>query len=912
MARGFVLFSLLGAVAMGQTAARRPDPRAAEMRKAVDEFRALTARLGVRPGAPKPARRANGGAWHGRLFEYFRNDGLDAVPHEVRQRGGEKSLLRRNQFGFSLGGPLVRRTTFVSLSYEGTRERIARAYLGTLPTAPQRSGDFADLVDKAGQPVEIFDPASTAPNPLYHPGQVVSRENLQYNRERFPANRVPASRLDRVAASALAHYPPPNTAVGPFLQNNYFVNTPESNTPNGVLAKLDHQVRERHKLNVEAARSLGFYGSPRLFPTAANPGRPDRRFDTRRLGLSDKLTLSPTSVLTVSGAVSTDGVWTEGGDRFPAYRLSGYLGMGPPRGSVLSTHRNTWMFSSGFALKRGRHAVHLSGSAVREQVNTSQPETPTGSYLFAAGQTALPGIKNTGNEFASFLLGRSDFAEISRTPNPSYFRRTLTQGAFRDEVELSPYVSFSYGVNLDVSTPRVERYDRQSTVDRSRVNPANSRPGALIFAGRDGVGRAFQPWRWRLEPRLGLAWNPFRQQGTVVRLRYARSYAAIPLLSAQFGAQGFVATPTFVSPNPQLAPAVNLQDGLPPDTTPLPDLRPEAANDTVADLIDRSSRQPVVRQVTLTVERQLPGELLLTTGAYTTAGRDLLVGESVAGLNAIHPDALAFRDLLYDEAFRSNLRPYPQYRSFELGGLYPLGRYRRDAGYLRLEMRSSHGLSFQAYYEISKQMDDYSGGAQDYFNRRNEWSLTSYNRPHRVNLHYAYELPIGPGKRLLDAPGLVGRLASGWSVSGSTLWASGDPIVLRPEFNNTGGVVRFLRVNRVPGVDPRVASPGPEGWFNPAAFIEPPDFSLGDVSRSHPTLRNPGSHNHDLSLTKRIPLSSEKTLEVLLEGFNFLNHANWNDPDPVIGPPESPNLNAGRIIGSTGGRVVQVGLRFSF
>ena len=95
-------------------------------------------------------------------------------------------------------------------------------------------------------------------------------------------------------------------------------------------------------------------------------------------------------------------------------------------------------------------------------------------------------------------------------------------------------------------------------------------------------------------------------------------------------------------------------------------------------------------------------------------------------------------------------------------------------------------------------------------------------------------------------------------------------------------------------------------------FRSPPDFSLGDVSRAHPTLRNPSLQNHDLSLAKRIPLSGEKTLELVVEGFNFLNHANWTEPDPVIGPAESPNLNAGRILGSYGGRVVQLGLRFSF
>jgi hypothetical protein len=145
-----------------------------------------------------------------------------------------------------------------------------------------------------------------------------------------------------------------------------------------------------------------------------------------------------------------------------------------------------------------------------------------------------------------------------------------------------------------------------------------------------------------------------------------------------------------------------------------------------------------------------------------------------------------------------------------------------------------------------------------------------------------------------------------------TVVNSGDPLALRPQFNNTGGVVNALNVNVVPGVDPRVPEPGPEMWFNPAAFAQPADFTIGDASRTHPYLMAPGSQNLDLSLTKRFALDGERTVELSAVGFNFINQANWNDPDVVIGPESAPNVNAGRIIGSRGGRVIQLGLRYSF
>ena len=175
-----------------------------------------------------------------------------------------------------------------------------------------------------------------------------------------------------------------------------------------------------------------------------------------------------------------------------------------------------------------------------------------------------------------------------------------------------------------------------------------------------------------------------------------------------------------------------------------------------------------------------------------------------------------------------------------------------------------------------------------------------------------YELPIGQGRPLLAFTDWRRHLTDGWALSGASLFASGEPIALVPQFNNTGGVVQNLRVNVVPDVNPHVQKPGPEGWFNPAAFDQPPDFTIGNASRRHASLRNPLFQNHDISAAKRFSLSSEKTLEFNVVALNFINHANWNDPDNVIGPASAPNVNAGRIIGSTGGRVLQLGLRLSF
>jgi hypothetical protein len=252
--------------------------------------------------------------------------------------------------------------------------------------------------------------------------------------------------------------------------------------------------------------------------------------------------------------------------------------------------------------------------------------------------------------------------------------------------------------------------------------------------------------------------------------------------------------------------------------------------------------------------------------------------------------------------------------AFDVYNSWPLGRYRRESFFARAEKRTSQGLSLNALYEFSSQRDDYSGpyGAQDFFNRANEWSLTPYNAPHRLSFNFMYELPFGPNKPFFSAADWRRWFASGWSVSGISGISTGEPLALRPQFNNTGGVLQTVNVDVVPGVDAHVPDQGPNSWFNPAAFAHPADFSMGNASRTHRTLRNPISQNHDVSLSKRIPLDTERSLEFNASGFNFLNHANWTDPDPIIGTAGAPNVNAGKIIGSRGGRVIQVGLRFSY
>ncbi len=937
MGSGMVMWVAVCAAAT-TAAAQNQRPAAArpsEMQKAAEEFVVVTRQLGLRADSPRRKSSGAGGAWHGRLFENFRNDFLDAIPHEIRQRGLERSTLRRNQFGFNVAGPLLipklpraARNAFVSISYEGVREGISRSLVRTVPTLAERTGDFSATVDTAGVILPLYDPASTARNPAFDPTRPVSLDNLEYTRTPYPGNRIPSASLDPVAQRALGYYPSPNTAIGPFLQNNFFLQSLETNIANGVISKVDLTAWERHRVTAGFSFSNGLQGSARWFDTAANPGPVDRTFNSRRGYLNHVFTASARSVNTAGIEVNSSSLQTgaedtadhasalglpvAGSGRFPVFSLGRYLGMGQstPASRITDTG---FSFTDTFSARLGRHNLRAAGVLSLRQVNTYAPVYPSGLFTFSAGPTSLPGIINTGHEFATFLLGEVDYAQVGIVTSPSYFRRSTGRLSLSDTYQPLPGLTMAASLNLEGATPRIDKYDRQSTVDLSVTNPATGAPGAMIVAGRGGP-RAFQPTRYWAEPGASITWSPRGSSKTTIRASYSRSYSPPPLHSGQFATQAFNGSPNFYAANSQLQPAFRLSAGLPSLSRAYPDFRGDAVNNQTADLVERSGATSVYQYFGLTFQRELPGSVVFTWSLSDSAGRNIFISQySGANLNALPLWALQFRDALNDESFQRSLRPYPQFLGFDVDGSWPRGRYRRNASAVRLEKRASEGLVVSAEYELSKQMDDYSGpGVQDVYNASNEWSPNHWNSPERFTLSCSYELPIGSSRNLLAFNDWRRFLVDGWSFSSVSTYESGHPLAIRPQFNNTGGVVPTLRVDVVPGVDPRVAAPGPEGWFNPAAFAQPPDFTTGTASRTFSELLGPGFQNHDLSVTKRFRVSAEQTLELTAVGLNFLNHANWNDPDTVIGPESAPNLNAGHILGSTGGRVVQLGLRFGF
>ena len=908
-----------------------------ELEKALQEYKRQITRVTTAPSGSNGLLRKTKD-YHGNFFEYLRNDALDALPHQVRQANGTKSVLRRNQFGFNLTGPFRipwlykgDGKTFFSVTYEGTREKIARPFLSNIPTSLERNGNFSDLVDNAGEPVTIYDPVTTRPNPKFDASQPVSLSNLEYLRDPFPGNVIPLERIDPVSLRAVAYYPLPNTNVGPFLRNNFFANSAETNTPNGTVWKLDHNIGKRHKVSWNGRFSNGLDGPAPVFDNIANPGTPPRRVRSRSTSFSETFSVSPTVVNQFNAYAAYSALVNElkgdpsanyardlglngvGPGAFPRFDLTSYVDIGAPPGSLVRYQTASYVLSDGLSIRYKKHNLKIDSYAYWGQVNTFRPRNPSGRFNFDGSLTSLPGINNTGNSFAQFLLGMAGRAEQSIVLNPSYFRSEQYQLTLSDEYQITPNFTCNFSLGLQIDTARREKFNRQSSLDLKLLNPVNQRPGALIFAGREGRPRTFAPTQANWEPAISWALNPWGSRKTVIRGSYALSFASFPLYPTDFGTLGFNASPLLVSSNEQLLPAATLDLGFPQDFIPPPDLRSAAANDIKADYFEPLGILPYEQNWRLEVERDLPADFVVRLAYQGERDIHQYMGDGIE-LNPLSPAVLGFRDQLNDLDFNLSLRPYPQFRGISPGYGYPIGSSSFHRGNLRVEKRLSHGLNFSLSYFFSKSIDNLLGGAspQNSSDLKVEKSLTPYDVTHQVSINYLYEFPLGEGRAFLNQGGWLQGLVGGWSLSGVTFFRSGTPVGLKPLFNNTGHVAEALRVNVVPGIDPHVPHPSASQWFNPAAFDQPPDFTLGNAPRTEPTLRNPGAQNFDMSLTKRIPVTEDWSLELIMEAFNSFNHANLNNPDSLIGSKTNPNLNAGRIIGSSGGRVVQLGLRFSF
>jgi hypothetical protein len=535
---------------------------------------------------------------HGTLFEFNRNNIFNANSVNNIRAGVPRSIVRYNQFGGSVGGPVViphvyhgQSKTFFFVSEQSTRQPSGQTPTFSVPTAAMRQGNFTGFTNGAGnavgQPVTIYDPATAGPNSACPSSQP------NCFRQPFPNNVIPSNRFDPVAVKLMSYWPLPNstgTVTNQALQTSNWHTTGSATSPNDQIdARIDHNFSDKFRMFARGSNQTGFSSN---FNAFGNPGTPTGTGDgptnyyNRNVTMNFVYTLSPTTVLNFNYGFARDYSvrlpFSEGTSPstlgFPAY-LDGLVdNFEFPQISISGNSSSYTLGQASFTTLKdfpyshiirgdvtkimGKHTFKMGAVWEKLFVNFTQLGSPDGQYSFGSSltqQNASAGTSTTqGNGFATFLLGLpSNNGNDLQFSFSAATASTYSGGYFQDDWKLTPKLSLNLGIRYDVDTPRTERFNRLSYFDLNAPSPLQGKvqssavcpncgnlKGAMMFVGTSNAafGRHQTPTdlnNWA--PRIGFAYNAFKN--TVIRGAYGILYAPSMLQAAgtsgSSGTEGF-------------------------------------------------------------------------------------------------------------------------------------------------------------------------------------------------------------------------------------------------------------------------------------------------------------------------------------------------------------------------------------
>jgi hypothetical protein len=874
----------------------------------IQEFRVLTNNAGAEYGRAAGAvvvitTKSGGNAFHGSLFEFFRNSALDARNYFANPQF-EKPPFRLNQFGGSLGGPIVRNRMFFFADYEAYREVFGDTQLVSVPTAAMRSGNFSGVTANG-----IYDPLTTRPNPSGS-GTI---------RDRFPNDTIPSNRWDPIGARMVNLYPLPQTTG---LFNNYVANPKKYSRMHRADGRIDWQASSNDTVFGRYSIDDGNLRIPDTFneDIGGSPGS----FGGNQGVRGQNLVGSWTRVLTASTILDlrygftkfdsaliptelTNPLWATipGRQTDDPYQPSAPIidpadraGLGNARSTPLIRNQTMNEFIGNINMLRGTHSFKFGVDIrLRKTGETASPpgESAFGRWNFGPDwtrNTASPG--GTGDTIASMLLGlptvvrRDVFTAVTGTLRTNEYNFYI-----RDEWRVARTLTVNLGLHYEINTPFVEENDVWANFD-----PVT---GRQLLAGQDGVGRTagIDTDYGAIGPRVGFAWTP--ESKTVLRGGFGIFYEP----------QGNYATnirqfrqPPFgfqvnVPINVNDRPTIYLADGFPPVTT-TPDLYTGPPIYTLRG-VTPDFKNGQLMQFNFSVQREISNDTVVTVGYVGSLGRHLTWARPLnqpdpgpGNLNARRPyinilpgvSGIAWQETSGTSAYNSLQTSF--------------------------EKRYSRGLYLLANWTWAHGMDNTGGdgGAngpipQDPRNRDADWASSNSDIRHRVNIAGTYELPWGPGRALWNDQNVLTYILGNWDVSGIMVFQTGLPFTVTapgsPTNTGAGG-----RADVISGVDQYPENKTINLWFNPAAFRTPTPFNWGNVARN--SLRGPSTINFDLTAAKKFPMGEERELGFRAEFFNAFNHPQFGLPASSIGAG-----NVGTITSTLrSNRQIQLALRFTF
>jgi hypothetical protein len=828
---------------------------------------------------------------HGSAFEYLRNSDLDARPTFAT----DKTPFRRNQFGGTIGFPVIKNKFFLFGDYQGLRQSqpLASKYV-TVPTAAMRNGDFSALLDPSvsglSQPYIIHDVTTGLP---------------------YANNIIPASQINKVGQNYLNAFPLPTLTNQ--VQQNYYVQEVQTQQFDDFDIRGDYILSQNDLLfgrfsygQDSSTTSSEFPNLPAGFGTGSNFNQP------RGFVLGETHTFSPSLInelrlnwqreyLGYNPPLGNQSISANLG--IPNANTSPLLGGGALIGGfgsqieytgdygLYAVPQNTYQIVDSFTKVFGRHSVKFGANLIWRQVNYFRPKAGKG-YFFLYGNGQGPG--STGYEVSDLLAGFVNNYQIGA--QTGYFgTRSWEDGFFlQDDWKVTSRLTLNLGLRYDYLSWPTEQFDRQSNFDLST--------GTVALAGKNGYNSALiHSDNNNFAPRVGFAYLLTRDAKTVLRGGYGMFYfidrggidnqlGQNPPFSgiAQYDyTNGYRITLSGAGSAPASATGALPAAGFPSSFDP----NNPANISMVAALMN--NRTPYVQQYNVQLQREVFRDSLLSIGYVGTAGRKL-----------------SFYYNANQQYFNAapGARLYPNLGSITVLADRGISDY--NSLQIEFEKRMSKGLQFRAAYTYSKNIDDGDGafdGAQpqDINNFALERGPASTDQRHLFVASSLYELPFGRGRtfganwsRPLDT------VLGGWQLNGIWTWQSGLPLnitqsaTLRPDV--TGPIHVFGST---------------QGWFDTSVLVPVAQTYAGSGVYTGPGnlgrngIYGPGNITLDMSVFKNFPITERIKLEFRSEFFNIANHPHYAQPDTVLG-----DANFGKITSTlvSTERQIQFGARVTF
>jgi Carboxypeptidase regulatory-like domain len=915
---------------------------------------------------------------HGSAFEFYRNEDLDANGFNANLAGESRGHFGRNQYGGTLGGPVFipklyngHNKTFFFVSYEGLRDTSAGSFVGTVPTALERSGDFSQDFDAKGNLIVIYNPATTT-------------TGTTYSRTPVPGNNLNnLGPLNPIGAALVNLYPLPNQhGSGGSDLNNFFSNAPSTDDNNSLDIRIDHQFSERQSIFGHVTYFSNhinyndYYGNG-LSPEDANDRIPGKNIDVdhtfiikpnlifeHHFSWAHSESNRAESVLKSPASLGFGGAVTPGitANLSPSLSINGpgavgsYSGLGNDY-PFEANFSSVYQYAAAMTWVKGKHTIKYGLDWRRYPTQLWDPEQMSigsgGSNIganftdgFSKGTTT---INDSGNGVADLLLGLG-------TVTSGYEPKTTSvhdyRGAYiEDAYKLSSGLTVTYGVRYSYETGDVETNNLLNYLNTTAVSPLQAQVPSLNLTagigipGLYGTSRQLQvPEKLHFDPRVGIAYK--LNEKTVIHSGFGIFHHPAAAWQQFPNADGGIRTSTSVDAEANgVTPLASYDLGSPfPSGLPTPAGNAAGLGIDVGDSVEgplRKQNIPYQENWSLDVQRTLPNGFVVTAAYAGNEGVHLIVNEQLnqlptsdlalgSGLLTLVPNPLYN---FVDPASSINtptvkasqlLRPHPQYQNFEANDA-GIGHSSYHAGQLTVEHRSNYGLSVLFAYTYSKGIDNVGemvsvagtmGALTNTYCPGCDRSVSDQNEPQVVRWSTRYELPFGSGKPWLNQ-GFAKHIVGGWAFSTVYQLDAGRPLELSyTNVSDLDSSSTLSRPNSVPGVSdkipggPQIKLNGTGIYFNKAAFAATPTFSFGTSPRYLPDVNNPLAWDLDSMIEKDTQISERYALAFRVEMFNALNNVTFSGPTTSF--TSSTFGEESTLTQSNTPRNVQLSLRLKF